>query len=107
MIIRYATREEFREFFGKLPPTTVKGFVAEVDGEVMAIGGYFYSGSDVIAFTDVNPKMRKRDIVVAGKIFSEKLRALVPEVLAEAKNPSALRHFGFEPYTGSLWKMEK
>lgn len=107
MIIRPGTRKEFREFLGKVPEQTVRGYVCEIDGEIMAVGGWYYTSSEAVAFTDVKPGMRKRDIIKAARIFVEKLKELKVEVLVQAKNPTSCEHFGFRQYNDTLWKLEK
>ena len=107
MIIRPGTRKEFKDFLGELPAHTVRGYVCEIDGEILAVGGWYYTASEAIAFTNHSPKMRKRDIVKAARIFVEKLKSLKVEVLALAKNPTSCEHFGFKQYNDTLWRLEK
>lgn len=52
---RPATAADFRQFFGRLPETTVRARAIEIDGEVVGIGGYYVLGEQAVMFSDHKP----------------------------------------------------
>ena len=108
MIIRSATRADFLSFHDRAPPATIRAFAA-VDGEdVVAIGGYYYDGDHVIAFTDHKGDQPKRAMIEFARELMPMLRGLGVEVFAESKEhgTTVLRHFGFVPF-GDYWRLER
>ena len=107
MIVRPATLDDFRRFYGAPPPMTVRAVVAtDENDEPVGVGGYYLAGSVAVAFTN-HKDMRKRDKVKAARAFMAMLRALPFEVVAGADGDgTAVRHFGFVP-AGELWRLDR
>lgn len=49
---REATRRDVIDFFGKLPPSTIRARVLERDGEVIGIAGYWVDNGVAVVFSD-------------------------------------------------------
>ena len=105
MILRPATRQDFERYYGKKPPMTLRAIVAEQDGKLIGIGGYFLRNDVAIAFTDQRG-MTRRQMVFAGHVVNVMLRRLRIGVVATCgpEGDAAMRHFGFEPW-GSVWRL--
>ena len=106
MNIRRATREDFRAFYGKAPPMTLRGLVAESSTGALGFGGYYLREGVAVAFSDTLPHMRKRDIVTGARAIMSMVRASgLPVVAATGTSgDTALRHYGFEPW-GSIYRL--
>lgn len=104
MILRPATRSDLIDFYGQLPPMTVRAIVAVNDDKPVGVGGYYLNGGVAVAFTNQR-NMPKRDIVRGARALIDMLKPLGMDVFAGAEGDgSVLRHFGFEPY-GEAWKL--
>ena len=57
-VIRLATEDDIRAFYGKVD-WTFRAYVAELDGEVLGVGGIYYEDPYVVAFSSFKPEMRK------------------------------------------------
>ena len=53
VVTRPATRQDFLDFFGKLPPYTLRAQVMESGGRVVGIGGYWMAGNVAVVFSDL------------------------------------------------------
>lgn len=103
--MRPATRADFLEFHGKLPPKTCHAIAGEDDsGRVKGVGGYYLVDNFAIAFLDVGPETTKRDVVIGCRAFLEFVKDVKLQVVAGTKfdNPVVLKHLGFEPF-GPFW----
>lgn len=84
-------------------PYTVKAVVAEHDGEVLGVGGVYYQGMAVIAFSEFDPKMRRfaTDMLRGARKIVEIVKSVRAPVYAIpgpfASAPVLLKRFGFEP----------
>lgn len=107
MEIRPATKSDLRQFYGRDIPWTVRAYVADLDGEIIGIGGYYMVGNAAYAFTDQHG-MTKRQMVEAGRAFMEILHSLRHDVFAQCGKDGtmALRHFGFID-NGFSWSLPK
>lgn len=59
--VRAASAADVREFYGKLPPQTIRAKVLERDGEVVGVAGYYVGGPTAVVFSDAKegiPKIR-------------------------------------------------
>lgn len=63
--IRPATNADLEAFYGVRPPATVRALVAELDGELVGIGGIEYVGRQRIAFCWVKPGLKVYPLVIA------------------------------------------
>lgn len=105
---RVATLADALEFFGGYPPARFRGFVAVLNGAVVGIGGVYYHGGAMVAFSDLKPEIRKHKKIIAKGCrilckFFEELNMPV-YALANAHEPTAprlLAKLGFRP-TGQV-----
>lgn len=105
---RVATLADALEFFGGYPPARFRGFVAVMDGAVVGIGGVYYHGGVMVAFSDLKPEIRKHKKIIAKGCrllckFFEELNMPV-YALANENEPTApylLAKLGFKP-TGQV-----
>ena len=104
MNIRSATLADFRKFYGTDAPVTLRGIVAERDGEIVGFGGYYLMGSMAFAFTDQRG-MTKREIARGGREVLKMLKGIGLDIVATCSgSDTALRHFGFEPF-GEMYRL--
>lgn len=101
---RRATAQDALVFYGKTPPMSFRGFVAELDGEVIGIGGIYYNEGVPVAFTDLGEPMRKhkKAIAKACRMLTRFFDQTGGKVYAVAcpKEPTApylLAKLGFKP----------
>ena len=104
MIIRTATRKDFIDFYERAPPMTMRAWVADDNGELLGIGGYYLQGGHAVTFTDHREQMTKRDRVKSGHFLVNQLKKLRIGVIACTEHASVLKHFGFEPF-GPVWRL--
>lgn len=57
MNIRPATADDCKRFWGSETPVSMRAFVAEQDGVVMAVAGLAFMSSGIMAFSDQSPEM--------------------------------------------------
>lgn len=57
--IRTATARDIEAFYGERPPFTMRALVADLDGEIIGIGGVAYYPNKIVAFSEIKPKFRK------------------------------------------------
>ena len=101
---RPATAADFAALFDRPVPHRTRAIAAEVDGELLAVGGITYRPDGVFAFAQFTPAFKLFPVAVhrAGVAGMALIRAAgVPVVFAEAQpgNPAAerwLERFGFE-----------
>lgn len=100
---RPATLADFKTFYGVAAPVTLRGIVAERDGEIVGFGGYYLMGSMAYAFTDQRG-MTKREMVKGGREVMKMLKNIGLDIMANCTDSDvALRHFGFERF-GSFYR---
>jgi hypothetical protein len=104
MKMRPATREDIIALTGKPPETMMRAFVAEHDGEVLAVGGLYYCDGSAIAFSTMADKMRthRKSIMRYAVKLTELFNASAVPVRAicsgkEANAPAFLERLGFVP----------
>lgn len=108
--IRQASREDIERFRSdrELGPS-VTAFVAELDGELIAMWGLGYSGGKVIAFCDLKPEARKFKKTMHRAALRLMGRARMAEhrfiyASADPNEPTAerwLTRLGFVPVDGT------
>ena len=106
--IREATEADVRAFYGSVN-WTFRAFVAELDGQVLGIGGGYYDGPSVVAFSSLKPEMLryKKTIVLGARKIMELVRGRSCFAIASEKHPGSerlLEHFGFERVNGRVFK---
>lgn len=106
LTFRDATRADFVAFYGRTPPFTLRAALAERDGEIVGIGGYYLENGVAVAFTD-NRGLTKREAVHCGRKVMAMLRELKVPIVATAgeDGETALRHYGFKPW-GCLYRYD-
>lgn len=102
--IRTATAQDAAAFFGKAPDYSFRGYVADLEGEIVGIGGVFYYDGLAVAFSEMREPMRKhkKSIVKACRILTELFDKLGGNVYAvacptEPTAPNLLARLGFVP----------
>ena len=86
---RRANAEDALAFFGRSPPFSFRGWVAEQDGQVTAIGGLYYEDGRPVAFSDMGATFRKsrKDIAKGCRILMQMIDKIKGPVYAVA-NPN-------------------
>jgi hypothetical protein len=110
--VRPAHKEDITTFAGELKAPTLRGWVGEVDGKVMALGGLAIVGGRHIAFLDVTDEgrnllksslhVRKALIRTARMVMEDARNRGVRFAFAEAEMKyqladKMLEHLGFKP----------
>lgn len=110
--VREATRKDIATFAGGLKAPTLRGWVGEIDGKAMALGGLAFSGGRWIAFLDVTDEgrnllksslhVRKALIRTARMVMEDARDRGVRFAFAEAEMKYALadkmlERLGFKP----------
>lgn len=104
MNIRAATAADAQAFWGPGLPTSIRGYVAELDGRVMGIAGLAYAPNQIRAFADMVAGGEKYPMTIMRMV------KLVKALLNETKAPvfcnadpnlpnsrKFLAHVGFKP----------
>jgi hypothetical protein len=106
VLFRPARQEDARAFYGKDPELSFRGYVAELHGEVVGVGGVYYDAGGIpMAFTEMREELakRKKDCARACRLMVGYIDSLrVPTVYAVADQnietaPRLLRRLGFIP----------
>jgi N-acetylglutamate synthase-like GNAT family acetyltransferase len=117
MNFRPATLDDLIAFNGKKPATTMRAFVAEHEGKVLAVGGMHYTGGSLFAFSELSDEMRshRKSILRAARYVIEKAKAMNLPVFAicsksEPSAPAFLARLGFgyvsTTEAGDLYRLE-
>jgi len=56
--LRPATRDDYRAFYGNLPQSTMRAYVATIDDRVVGIGGVLFEHGTKIVFSDMKDEFR-------------------------------------------------
>ena len=104
MIFRPATLKDVEFFYPEGIPTSVKAIIAEHNGAVLAIGGLYKAGQQMVCFSGMVDDMRRfpKQILKMARLVM-KMCQLYPCVYAvasenEATSKRFISHFGFEPF---------
>lgn len=91
-------------YYGEAPKQSFRGYAAELDGEIIALGGVYYQDGLPIAFTEMKPKMRmhRKAIAKGCRMIVRLLDDIGGSVYAIACNaeptaPYLLAKLGFKP----------
>ena len=105
MEIRPATRQDFEEFYGELPPMTTRCLAGIEDGKTVGMAGYYIRENAAVVFTDFKEGLSKRNIVRGARAVVDLAKKLKVDLIAfeGMGGEKALRHFGFES-EGKLWR---
>lgn len=110
--VRPATYEDIVRLDGQPPARTCRAMVAEEDGRVTGIWGFYTHNTRYVLFSSFSPEFRrhKRNFVIAVKSARELFYRL-PEMplLAEADpdiegSDVLLKHLGFTQLDGRLYQ---
>lgn len=106
--IRPATARDFVAFYGAPPATTVRAYVADLDGDILGIAGISFHGSLLIAFSDIKPEMRKFPITImrgARKVLDMTRAPILayPDPDIEGA-PRLLERLGFVNLDGTVYR---
>jgi N-acetylglutamate synthase-like GNAT family acetyltransferase len=114
MKVRLATREDIERFVDLANKPTIKAFVGEVDGQIVAMGGLAFSRGRWFAFCDLVDAGRHHKFGIARtakRVLAEAKAQGIKYVYAEAdpNEPGAVRwlaRLGFErdPRTQYLYR---
>tara|TARA_R110000850_G_scaffold269167_2_gene401004 strand:- start:3076 stop:3462 length:387 start_codon:yes stop_codon:yes gene_type:complete len=101
-IIRNATTADIVAFYGEAPSFAIRALVADLDGEIIAIGGLAYHPNRMLAFSDMKEPMRDYPILIyksAKKVIKliEKYGGGVVAVASDSESNSNefLKRLGF------------
>ena len=105
MNIRPATRADFVSFSGRPPEMAARAYVAELDGDILALAGIYYCAGVAIAFCEMDDAMRQhRKSIMRGArlVMREVIASMRMPVFAicskrEPNAPAFLSRLGFEP----------
>jgi N-acetylglutamate synthase-like GNAT family acetyltransferase len=108
--IRPATAELLKQYYGDMPPRTVRAIVAiDDDGEVLGVGGYYIEGVRAMVFSDIKPEMRdhKRALIMGTRAAIDLARSSGLTAIAIRETPesaSFLEHFGFREFMPGIYE---
>lgn len=101
---RVARPEDAVAYYGTQAKMSFRGYVAELDGEVVGIGGVYYANGAPIAFSEMREPMRKhkRAIAKACRMLTQLFDKIGGNVYAvacptEPTAPRLLAKLGFVP----------
>jgi len=110
MMVRYATADDVRQWFGEVP-ATMRAMVVERDGKVAAIAGLARMPDHWQAFSAFAPEMRAHGYYLAklAKQFAGLLEAAPGAVFAIASKteptaPALLSRLGFVEQPNGMWR---
>ena len=105
---RPATREDIDLFYPNLKHT-FKAWVVENDERPLGIGGVYYDGDFIIAFSRFDPELRKHPLAMARGTM--KIMEIVRDkpclAIADENIPGSeelLKRLGFKPIEGRVYK---
>jgi hypothetical protein len=100
--IRRATQKDAERWYGKPPVFSMKGYVAEKDGELLGIGGVFRAGARQYVFAEMLPSAHcyAKSILTLAKKVMQDVEGSVVYAIRQDDEPTAqrfLEHLGFKP----------
>lgn len=106
MDIRPATADDVRRYHDSIPYSAVV-LAGLRDGEVIGVGGVYYSNGAPVVFSGFCDGMTKREIVKGARAIMGMLRGVRGPVYAKQdagdKPARTLAHFGFSPLPDGWW----
>jgi len=101
---RHATTADAKAYYGISAPFSFRGYVAELEGELVGIGGIYYQAGVPVAFSEMRPAMRahRKAIAKACRMLTQFFNQLGGPVYAvacptEPTAPYLLAKLGFKP----------
>jgi hypothetical protein len=114
VIVRPATREDIEAFSDMPDKPTLRAWAGEIDGRIVALGGFAFSGGRWFAFCDLTEEARKHKFTIARTahmVLSEARKQGIKFIYAEAdpEEPGAVRWmaslgFTIDPRTVYLYR---
>lgn len=102
---RPATMADFRSFFGRSAPHTIRARVLEIDGEVMGIAGYYLVNGAAFVFSDNKEGIPMIRIWREAKAFMESLN--LPAIcMADENSGPFLERLGWQSVDGEFYKWQ-
>ena len=101
-----ATTELVQDFYGYIPPKTIRAIVAVKDGETIAVGGVFNIGMGWMVFSDMKPEFQKdkRNIAKGAWAIRKLIENIQLPVYAKAADvegaETLIDHIGVELWDG-------
>ncbi|MCH9835655.1 hypothetical protein K0U83_08315 [bacterium] len=110
--VRPATYEDIVRLDGQPPARTCRAMVAEEDGRVTGIWGFYTHNTRYVLFSSFSPEFRrhKRNFVIAVKSAREMIASQPPMPVIAVADPDIegsdvlLTHMGFTQLDGSLYQ---
>lgn len=111
-VIRPATEADIRLFYGRAE-WSFRALAAELDGEVLAVGGIYYDGPNIVAFSSVKPGANLEYPFTAARM-TRKIMEIVDGracfAIASQKfdtAPALLERLGFERIEDRVYRWAK
>lgn len=114
MIIRAATADDAKAFWGETLSVSIRGYVAEHEGRIMGIAGLAYAPNHILAFADMAEGGQKYPMAIMR--ITKLVKALLNETNAPVycnadvtlpNSKKFLEHVGFKPTTGRTYVWSK
>ena len=104
----------FREFYGKPPPSLIRGYAGLIDGRVVGVGGVVFMGDYWLAFCDLKDEARgnlrvicKTAVKVRAMIATRcRLPVIAFQDSSEPTAPGFLKHMGFVQDEEGVWRWQ-
>jgi len=105
---RPATKEDVDKLYPGIG-NSFRAYVVEVDGRVLGIGGIYYAGGNVVAFSEYDPELDNHRLAKARglKIIMELVGDRPCIAMVDGKHPCApklLERIGFKHSHGNIYK---
>lgn len=92
IIVRPATAADLLEFYGRMPPVTVKAVVAVKDGKIECVAGVTLEKDMTIAFSDMKAEgANKFEIFRTAKKMANWMKNLHPMVIDVPENRASIK----------------
>lgn len=110
--IRPATTDDWMQFYERAPDVSVRAWVADMGGRILAVAGVRlpHGGEPAVYFSDMKPEMgRYRKAIVRGATLmlreTRERRAFATADDDIPGAPETLRHFGFRQVAAqNIWE---
>lgn len=104
VLIRQATARDARAFYGRDPIYSFRGYAAELNGDIVGLGGVYFEDGKPVVFSEIRDAMRphKKAIAKATRMLMRMLDDLGRSAYAFAcpEEPTSgclLAKLGFKP----------
>jgi hypothetical protein len=109
--LRPATRQDFIDFSGRPPSSTMKVWVIDRDGDILGMGGLCFFESKCVAFSDIKEGVPKKSVLRCALKVKEMIKEYGQEVWAirDKKRETSkrfLEYLGFEHFGGDIWLIQ-